>query len=311
MAKSQPISLIVTILNEADTIQVLLDAIKLQTRQPDEVVIVDGGSTDRTLQLIKLWQKNHKQFLIKIFVKKGNRAVGRNCAIEKATYDWIAITDAGCKPNRKWLEELEKKQIATKAEVIAGYYNAQSKNSLSEAIVPYILVMPDRIDPNRFLPATRSMMMHRTVWEDVGKFNESLASSEDYVFAKKIEKSKFKIAFAQKAIVTWFPMTTFRHFMKIIYEFAYWDMVGGIVRPKVVLVVVRYMALLLISGYLLSVSLTVLTSFLIIVFLLYALWSIAKNYRYAKQAWWWLPVLQVTSDFAVMVGTTMGWLVGK
>ena len=54
------ISLITTVLNEEKTIKFLLQSIEVQTKKPDEVVIVDAGSTDQTVQLIKAWQKRSK-----------------------------------------------------------------------------------------------------------------------------------------------------------------------------------------------------------------------------------------------------------
>ncbi|MBN1967720.1 MAG: glycosyltransferase, partial [Anaerolineae bacterium] len=42
------ISLIMTVFNEGDTIQAVMESLLAQTRPPDEIVIVDGGSTDDT-----------------------------------------------------------------------------------------------------------------------------------------------------------------------------------------------------------------------------------------------------------------------
>ncbi|MFN8376809.1 MAG: glycosyltransferase [Anaerolineae bacterium] len=44
------ITLITTVLNEGDNIRRLLDSLRTQTRQPDEIVIVDGGSRDDTVR---------------------------------------------------------------------------------------------------------------------------------------------------------------------------------------------------------------------------------------------------------------------
>ena len=47
------ISLIATVLNEGDSIDGLLRSIAGQTLQPGEIVIVDGGSTDDTVAVIR------------------------------------------------------------------------------------------------------------------------------------------------------------------------------------------------------------------------------------------------------------------
>ena len=47
------ISLIMTIFNEGENLQGVLESFAAQTLQPDEIVIVDGGSTDDTMLILK------------------------------------------------------------------------------------------------------------------------------------------------------------------------------------------------------------------------------------------------------------------
>ena len=47
------VSVIATVLNEGPAIRRLLDSLVAQTRAPDEVVIVDGGSSDDTVSILR------------------------------------------------------------------------------------------------------------------------------------------------------------------------------------------------------------------------------------------------------------------
>jgi len=47
------VSVIATVKNEAQTVHRLLDSLAAQTRPPDEVIIVDGGSTDETVEVLE------------------------------------------------------------------------------------------------------------------------------------------------------------------------------------------------------------------------------------------------------------------
>ena len=206
------VSLIITVLNEADTICSLLKAVNDQTLFPDEIVVVDGGSKDKTPQIIKKFTQDNPDFNLKLFIKPGfNISQGRNFAINQAKNELIAITDAGCVPDQNWLEELvktyqqEKRDQATSTPVVAGYYYGLAQTPFEQAVVPYVLVMPDRINPDHFLPASRSMLLEKKVWQQIGGFREDLTVSEDFAFAQELIKNKVPLAFNQQAKVGWMP----------------------------------------------------------------------------------------------------------
>jgi hypothetical protein len=223
------------------------------------------------------------------------------------------------------LEELLAVYDRERVQVVAGYYRAEPSTPLQAAIVPYVFVMPDKVDPETFLPATRSMLMEKSVWARAGGFDESLSDNEDYAFAKRLEALQVARAFAPHAVVVWQPVGTLKQFFRMLYRFAKGDIYSSIVRPKVLLVFARYGAALLLSvAALVSRSITTPSTYsashdtllnfstflsvaLLIGVMLYLLWSIWKNYRYAKQAWYWLPVLQLLADGAVISGSLAGY----
>lgn len=302
-------AVIITLLNEEKTIIPLLEALKKQTVKPTEVVITDGGSTDSTVQLIKVWQKENADFPVRLLIKSGNRSVGRNEAMSKVSDEVIAITDGGCIPEAQWLEQLLHKYRETKAPVVAGYYKGAATSLFTKATAPFFLVMPDKaFKIKTFLPATRSMLITKQVWEKLQGFNEELFDNEDYEFAKKIENQGFQIEFAPLAIVNWQPPSTLAQFVKTIFRFARGDIYAGILRPQVVLVCTRYILLataLFIIAQVLPVFLNV-TAFILL--LTYSVLAINKNARYVGKAWWLLPLLQYSADFAVITGSLAGLL---
>lgn len=310
------VALIITVLNEEKNIVSLLKSIVSQTLKPSELIIVDGGSTDTTVKKITNYfaeykSKKETQNKIKLIIKtkKGNRSVGRNYAVSLATTPLIAITDAGCILDTQWLEELVKKYLQTSSPVIAGYYDAHYTTSFQEAVVPYVLVMPDMVAEDSFLPATRSMLIKKQVFESLSGFDETLSDNEDYVFAKKIEAKKIKISFAKQAVAHWIPRKNISQFYTMIFRFARGDMYAKIIRPKVVLIFARYIVFIFLLF--LSLFLQVFAEFLIfasICLVLYSLWAISKNKKYVPNGYWYLPVLQITSDVAVLHGSTIGFL---
>lgn len=291
--KKNSLSLIVTVFNEEQTILALLESYKKQSLLADEMIIVDAESQDQTVNLIKRFSKDHPKLNIKVFIKKGNRSVGRNLAISKSKGRWIAITDAGCILDKDWLKNLLKEAGHSKTQVVAGYYQGTAKTKIQEAFIPYFLVMPKQLKKISFLPATRSMLITKKLWLELGGSDEKL-DVEDYQMAKRMEARGEQIAFAEDAIVYWESPKTWQEFWQKTKSFSKGDIEGKVFRKKVSLIFLRY--LLGIITLLFNWQLAILF------ILLYSVWAIFKNYQYCPNSWYLLPLVQVLSDIAVMSG---------
>ncbi|MBA3723799.1 MAG: glycosyltransferase [Candidatus Levybacteria bacterium] len=304
------ISFITTIYNEETTITKFLKSLVSQTKVPDEVVIVDGGSVDQTVYLIKNFQFPKSIKKVKIIIHKGNRSMGRNTAIKEASGEIIVCSDAGNILEKNWLKNISEPFIEKHIDVVAGYYKGMAKNAFQKSLLPYVLVMPDKVNPKSFLPATRSVAFKKSIWEKVGGFDEALSHNEDYAFAKKLKKIGANIVFARNAIVYWMPRNTLKQTYTMFLRFAYGDAEANIFRPKVLFLFIRYfICMLLVLLFIITKSFFMLFSLLLII-MLYIGWAISKNYRYVMHtsAFYYLPLLQFIADFAVMNGTISGIL---
>ncbi len=299
------ISFVTTIFNEEKTIEKFLDSLFSQTQLPDEIIIVDGGSTDHTIAKLE----NHKEKFL-LLIKKGNRSVGRNVAIKHAKGDIIVCSDAGNILDKKWLENITKPFKDKNNDVVAGFYKGKAENILQKCLIPYALVMPDKVDPNNFLPSARSMAFKKSIWKKIGGFPEKYSHNEDYVFANQLKKINASIFFAKDAIVYWFPRNTFNEAFNMFYRFALGDIEAKIFRSKVLLLFARYF----LGLYLIFLSIlyqSVIGEVIILsIFIIYLLWAIQKNYRYVLdiRALYLLPAIQLTSDAAVIFGSVVGLL---
>ncbi|CAG1770488.1 partial heptose III glucuronosyltransferase, partial [uncultured bacterium] len=88
---TERVAIIATVLNEAKSAPAWLDSIANQTRQPDEVVIVDGGSRDDTLNILDAYQGRLPLKVVSLL--GANISQGRNRAIAESTCEIIASTD--------------------------------------------------------------------------------------------------------------------------------------------------------------------------------------------------------------------------
>jgi glycosyltransferase involved in cell wall biosynthesis len=304
------ISFITTIYNEETSIEKFLISLLAQTKKPDEIIIVDGRSTDKTIERIKNYESRikDKKVVFNVLIKKGNRSVGRNEAIRHATGNIIVCSDSGNILDKNWIENIIEPFKNKNVDVVAGYYQGLAKSVFQKCLLPYAFVMPDKIDPNNFLPATRSIAFTKSIWEKVRRFNEKLSHNEDYAFAKSLQKMNANIVFKKDAIVYWIPRSTFKQAFIMFFRFAYGDAEARIWRPKVVFLFVRYIVAILLLILAIIKGSIGLIYLLVFLALIYLVWAIVKNYRYvnAWQAIFILPTIQLVADVAVISGTIDG-----
>lgn len=222
------VSLIATVFNEEKSIKYFLDTILSMTKIPDEIVIVDAGSKDDTIKIIN--EYSSKCSFIKLIVKeKCNIAEGRNIAIENATNDIIAVTDAGCKIDEKWLENITAPFSKYKdIDVVSGWYEYISMNKFQDISGELIFMKLDEIDESEFLPSSRSIAFTKSIWEKANGYPEYLTfAGEDTLFDKKLKKIGAKFYFEKDAIVYWYPREDMRSFIKQSYLYAVGDGEAG------------------------------------------------------------------------------------
>ena len=196
--KSQPdISVIIPAFNRAHTLPKALDSVLSQTLKPREIIVVDDGSTDETNAVLA----NYPGLCI---ISQDNRGVSaaRNVGIEKAGGDWIAFLDS----DDEWLSDKLEKQwdaICNDDKLICHtdeiwIRNGQRVNPMKkhkkfggiiyERCLPLCVISPS------------SVMIHRSVFKDVGVFDESLEVCEDYDLWLRI-CAKYSVLFIDEPLI--------------------------------------------------------------------------------------------------------------
>ncbi|MCG0275503.1 MAG: glycosyltransferase [Thermosediminibacteraceae bacterium] len=217
------VSLILTTLNEERTIGFLLEDILIQTRKPDEIVIVDGGSTDRTIELIRKYSELLMQAGIRLVVKVlqgANIARGRNEAISIAKGPYIIVTDAGCRLDSKWIERLVEPLEMGRADFVGGFFRPVAHSRFQEVLAK--LTTATHPTPN-FLPSSRSVAFTKTLWQRVGGYPEWLPWGEDTLFDRLCLKAGARYVVVADAVVYWEVRSSFRDAMKQYFRYAFGD----------------------------------------------------------------------------------------
>lgn len=212
------VTVVITSLNEENTIARLLQGLLGQTRTPDEIILVDGGSTDNTVVVTQTWAD---RLPLRVLVRPGcNISQGRNIGIAAATHDLIATTDGGCWPAPDWLEQLLAPLLADKqVGLVSGRVIPSAQDHLSACIGQCSLAFQMNIGGETFLPTARTLAFRRSVWAQVGGFPEAMAFGEDAKFVVDAAASS-KIRVANQAVIYWKPRQTYTQVIRQFYQYA-------------------------------------------------------------------------------------------
>jgi glycosyltransferase involved in cell wall biosynthesis len=307
------ISVCITVLNEERTIAGLLDSLLDQSKKASEIVVVDGGSEDNTVEIIRHYQKRFGG--IKLLVQKCSRAQARNLGVEIAKGEVVAMTDAGCVAQKDWLKKITGPFFSAQVDAVAGFYRMTAKTFVGRAMSIFLGVTPAKFNCD-FLPSTRSMAFTKKIWEEVGGFPEELNdTAEDTVFNYKLVKNGAKVSRVKDAIVEWGMPESISRFQLAIFRYAKGDARSKIwVFPKKGLASHNIKAIFILLRYIAGFVLLILSfkykalPYLIALLLAYFYWSFRKvflefpNWRVAV----WGPILQIVSDLGVMKGFVVG-----
>ena len=193
------VSLIATVLDAAEDIGGFLASVAAQTRPPDEVVIVDGGSTDGTVEIVRAADR-----VTLVEAPGANIARGRNLAIAHATHDVIAVADADCAYGDGWLAALLG-PLEAGADVAMGVTDPVVTSFFDACVSCNLPVDAGRVDEATFLPSARSVAFRREAIESVGGYPEWLAIGEDTWVDLRWRERATDMRLAPDAVASWRP----------------------------------------------------------------------------------------------------------
>lgn len=216
MTERFPVSVVIPVRNEARTIETLLGSLLDQTRQADETIIVDGGSTDGTVEAVE--RLRAAGYPIKLArTAHSYPGEGRNIGVMAASHEVIAFTDGGIRLDARWLEKLcEALERDSSLDVVYGTYEPIVDTFFKEcAALAYVPAPVERNGCRIRGPSLVSSLVKKTVWRAVGGFRPYRAA-EDLIFMGAVEQTGFSVGYAPDAVAHWQIApgwkTTFRRF---------------------------------------------------------------------------------------------------
>lgn len=89
------ISVVIPVLNRSHLIRRCLDSVANQTRIPDHLIVVDNGSTDDTVEVVRNWVSNHPEINVTLLEESSPGAsAARNRGLADVTTDLVYFFDS-------------------------------------------------------------------------------------------------------------------------------------------------------------------------------------------------------------------------
>ena len=220
------VSVIIPTLNTVKTVKMAIEAVLEQKYPKDkmEVIVVDGGSTDGTREVLL-------QYPVKLIQQEKDYpgdSGARNIGALNAIGDFIATTDADDEVDQNWLIHLISYSEPNIGAVVGRSHIAYDKENWQERIVSELFIClrgSDKVE-NIYNKKARlktnisvgpNQSFRKDVFNKIGGYDMGLSSGMDLDIIWRVEKKGYKVAFAPDAIVYKKSRSNFMDFLKQTY----------------------------------------------------------------------------------------------
>jgi GT2 family glycosyltransferase len=198
MTSRPPVSVVIAARNAADTIERQLEALRSQDYAGElEVVIADNGSTDATRARVLAWTDRLPGLRVVDAAEVAGAAHARNVGIGAATNEIVVVCDADDVVAPHWIELLV--DALSTSDLVTGGVVVWDGGAFPATPDPYVMGTAGF----GFLPilSTGCLGLHRSAWQALGGFDETLVTCEDVDFAWRAQLRGYTLELLPDAFV--------------------------------------------------------------------------------------------------------------
>lgn len=186
------VSFAIPTLNNEETLDKCLKSIIDQEYPNIEIIIVDGNSKDRTIEIAK-------KYTNKIFFDDGKLGSARQTGVEHSTGQVLALFDSDIIiPHKKWLKNaIQFFNYNNKVSTVWPLNIAPPDGSLTMRLFlnHWKVIIEDRIKNKRGLFGGGNSLFLRKYIDEIGGIDGSLHWGEDFDWAQKLKDHGYQVVF--------------------------------------------------------------------------------------------------------------------
>ncbi len=204
------ISLIIPTLNAEKYMEPLLDALKQQTLQPDEIIVVDSESNDNTVEICNGYEGVR---VLPVLRKEFDHGRTRDLALRESKGDIVVFMTHDAKPADQYFLENLINYLNSDLElaVVSGRQLAREDATEMERLVREFNYPPEsnirsKNDLSKYGIKTYyctdvCAAYRRDIYLELGGFDYPLKTNEDMFYAAKAINAGYKVGYAANAMV--------------------------------------------------------------------------------------------------------------
>ncbi len=176
------VSVVITSFNSEEYINESISSVKAQIFSPLEIILIDDGSNDKTIEIAK----RHKEVQVHSQKNMGPSSA-RNKGLEISNGSHIAYLDA----DDLW----EANKLKLQVEFIENNPNI---NIVAGKMQEF---KGKEVDEAKLCPLLSCILIEKKVFTEIGKFDEKLRVSEDSEWLLRANKNNIKIHYLEEVII--------------------------------------------------------------------------------------------------------------
>ena len=216
------VSVVIPCLNEAAHFASLLDALHGQEAPLHEVIVVDNGSTDRSHDIVREYERRQTGWPLRLMTcPSPGAAAAMNAGIGAATGDVIVRLDGHSVPRTDYVRRAVARLQEDGVGVVGGVWDIEAGRPtvVSAAIAGALSHTlgtggaayrhPDAAVEATAVDTVPFGCYRKALWEQLGGYNERLQVNEDYVFNYKARRAGWRVLLDPAIRCTYFARSTF------------------------------------------------------------------------------------------------------
>lgn len=190
---AEPVTVIIPCYNYAEYVAESIESVMHQTVPPDEIIVIDDGSTDDSLGVIRKYEDK-----VTVIAQKNKGVIKtKNHGLDIAHGNWIVFLDADDVLEPSYLQELMYAARLRKADIVYSgmrFFGNEKGIFESRPYSEYSLLKGNYIN--------NSAMMKKTLLDEVGGYNEAMHFGfEDWELYVNFANHRARFAYVRKPLL--------------------------------------------------------------------------------------------------------------